>query len=110
MRTRAGSTDGTVYTTYLFGQGAFAKGSAALDAAPLQGGFSSKVVEMARSALDSDTLPDQSPALSPASAGSEIHECRRGGRFAKPTRNSASNWTRVWENKNVRVVAVTHNN
>ena len=22
----------------------------------------------------------------------------------------AANWTRVWENKNVRIVAVTHNN
>ena len=38
LPTRAGSTDGTVYTSYLFGQGAFAKGSAMLDT-PLQGGF-----------------------------------------------------------------------
>src|SRR5207249_9970596 len=28
LTTRAGTTDGTVYTTYLFGQGAFAKGVA----------------------------------------------------------------------------------
>src|SRR6185503_14952146 len=36
---RAGATDGFVYTSYLFGPGAFAKGAAALDSAPLQGGF-----------------------------------------------------------------------
>src|SRR6267143_3778964 len=51
---RAGTTDGTVYTTYLFGQGAFAKGSAMLESNPLQGGFGTEGVEMARSALDSD--------------------------------------------------------
>src|ERR1041384_6335733 len=39
LPTRAGTTDGTVYTTYLFGQGAFAKGAAPLDGTPLQGGF-----------------------------------------------------------------------
>ena len=38
LPTRAGTTDGTVYTSYLFGQGAFAKGSARLDSKPLQGG------------------------------------------------------------------------
>ena len=31
LPTRAGTTDGTVYTTYLFGQGAFAKGVAPLE-------------------------------------------------------------------------------
>src|SRR6266850_2707598 len=36
--TRAGTTDGVVYTSYLFGSGAFGKGSAMLDS-PLQGGF-----------------------------------------------------------------------
>src|SRR5436190_5495906 len=36
LPTRAGTTDGTVYTSYLFGQGAFAKGAAMLDT-PLQG-------------------------------------------------------------------------
>src|SRR3954453_13470750 len=53
LPTRAGTTDGTVYTTYLFGQGAFAKGSAMLDT-PLQGGFGTEGVEIARAALDSD--------------------------------------------------------
>src|ERR1041384_1365803 len=39
LPTRAGTTDGTVYTTYLFGMGAFGKGAAPLDSTPLQGGF-----------------------------------------------------------------------
>src|SRR5512136_3424320 len=35
---RAGTSDGLVHTTYLFGPGAFAKGVAPLSSAPLQGG------------------------------------------------------------------------
>jgi len=56
LPTRAGTTDGTVYTTYLFGQGAFAKGVSPLDGAPLQGGHGSEGVELARVPLDSDTV------------------------------------------------------
>src|SRR5258705_12000448 len=55
LPTRAGSTDGTVYTSYLFGQGAFAKGSARLDSNPLQGGIGSEGVELSRQPLDSDS-------------------------------------------------------
>jgi hypothetical protein len=55
LPTRAGSTDGTVYTTYLFGQGAFARGVAPLDGTPLQGGAGTEGVELARVPLDSDT-------------------------------------------------------
>ena len=110
LPTRAGSTDGTVYTTYLFGQGAFAKGSAKLDNTPLQGGFGTEGVEIARSALDSDThLINRRRYL--------LHP--RGVKFNSTTvvgdsptnaeLELAVNWTRVWENKNVRMVAVTHN-
>src|SRR5512139_4347771 len=45
LPTRAGSTDGTVYTTYLFGPGAFAKGAAPLDGTPVQGGIGTEGVE-----------------------------------------------------------------
>jgi hypothetical protein len=111
LPTRAGSTDGTVYTTYLFGQGAFAKGSAKLDSAPLQGGFGTEGVEMARVPLDSDTvlINRRRYILHP-----------RGVKFTSTTVAAdsptnaelelAANWTRVYENKNVRIVAVTHNN
>jgi hypothetical protein len=54
--TRTGTTDGPGYTTYLFGAGAFAKGVAPLDSAPLQGRFDTAGVEIARVPLDSDTV------------------------------------------------------
>ena len=110
LPTRAGTTDGTVYTTYLFGQGAFAKGSAKLDSAPLQGGHGTEGVELARVPLDSDTvlINRRRYVLHP-----------RGVKFTSasvaadsPTNaelETAANWTRVWEAKNVRIVAVTHN-
>jgi hypothetical protein len=110
LPTRAGSTDGTVYTTYLFGQGAFAKGVAALDGTPLQGGFGTEGVEMARVPLDSDTvlINRRRYILHP-----------RGVKFTSasvaadsPTNaelETGSNWVRVWEAKNVRLVAITHN-
>ena len=110
LPTRAGTTDGTVYTSYLFGQGAFGKGSCKLDSKPLQGGFGTEGVELARVPLDSDTvlINRRRYILHP-----------RGVKFTSasvaadsPTNaelETASNWTRVWENKNVRIVAVTHN-
>src|SRR6478609_1430125 len=52
---RNGTTDGQVYTTYLFGPGAFGKGSARLNK-PIRGGFGTEGVELARVALDSDSV------------------------------------------------------
>jgi hypothetical protein len=108
---RAGTTDGQVYTTYLFGQGAFGKGSAPLDGEPLQGGHGTEGVELARVPLDSDTvlINRRRYILHP-----------RGVKFTSasvaadsPTNaelENQANWIRVWENKNVRLVAITHNN
>ena len=111
MPTRAGSTDGTVYTTVLFAPGAFARGDAPLNGEPLQGGFGTEGVEIARVPLDSDTviINRRRYILHP-----------RGVKFASasvagdsPTNaelETSSNWIRVYEAKNVRMVAVTHNN
>ena len=111
LPTRTGSTDGTVYTTYLFGQGAFAKGVSPLSGTPLQGGFGTEGVELARVPLDSDSvlINRRRYILHP-----------RGVKFTSasvaadsPTSaelETAANWVRIWENKNVRLVAVTHNN
>ena len=111
LPTRAGTTDGTVYTTYLFGQGAFGKGASPLDGTPLQGGTGTQGVEVARVPLDSDTviINRRRYILHP-----------RGVKFTSasvaadsPTNaelETAANWVRVYENKNVRIVAVTHNN
>src|SRR5512139_919124 len=111
LPTRAGTTDGTVYTTYLFGPGAFAKGAAPLDATPLEGGFGTEGVEFYRDPPASDTgLINRRRYL--------LHP--RGVKFTSasvagdsPTNaelENGANWTRVFENKNVRIVAVTHNN
>src|SRR5512136_111149 len=110
LPTRAGTTDGVVYTTYLFGQGAFAKGVSPLDGTPLQGGFGTEGVELARVPLDSDTLLINRRRYI-------LHP--RGVKFTSasvaadsPTAaelETGANWTRVWEAKNVRLVAITHN-
>jgi hypothetical protein len=111
LPTRAGTTDGTVYTTYLFGQGAFAKGAAPLDGTPLQGGFGTEGVEIYRSGLDSDTylINRRRHILHPR--GVKFTSASVAG--ASPTNTeleNQANWVRVWENKNVRLVAITHNN
>lgn len=111
LPTRAGSTDGTVYTTYLFGPGAFAKGVAPLAGEPLLGGHGTEGVEWYRDALASDTgLINRRRYL--------LHP--RGVKFTSasvagdsPTNaelETGANWTRVFEAKNVRIVTVTHNN
>jgi hypothetical protein len=111
LPTRAGTTDGTVYTTFLFGQGAFAKGSAMLDSTPLLGGIGTEGVEIYRLGLDSDTMLINRRRYI-------LHP--RGVKFTSasvaadsPTNaelENQANWVRVWEAKNVRIVAVTHNN
>lgn len=110
MTSRAGTTDGTVYYTYLFGPGAFSKGDAHLENAPLMGGFGSAGVEFARVPLDSDTVLINRRRFI-------LHP--RGVKFTSssvaadsPTNaelETAANWTRVYEAKNVRIVLITHN-
>jgi hypothetical protein len=111
LPTRAGTTDGTVYTTYLFGQGAFAKGVAPLDGAALQGGFGTEGVELARVPLDSDTVLINRRRYILHPRGVKFTSASVAG--DSPTNaelEAQANWVRVWENKNVRLVAITHNN
>ena len=108
---RAGTTDGFVYTSYLFGPGAFGKGSAKLDSAPLQGGFGTEGVEMARVPLDSDTVLINRRRYILHPRGVKFNSASVAG--DSPTNaelETATNWTRVYENKNVRIVAIEHNN
>jgi len=110
LPTRTGSTDGTVYTTYLFGQGAFAKGVAPLDGTPLQGGFGTEGVELARVPLDSDTVLINRRRYILHPRGVKFTSASVAG--DSPTNaelETGSTWTRVWEAKNVRLVAITHN-
>ena len=110
MPVRAGTTDGLVYTTYLFGPGAFARGAAPLTT-PVQGGHGTEGVEWGRSPLDSDTnfINRRRFILHPR--GVKFNSAAVAG--TSPTNaelETAANWTRVFENKNVRIVAVEHNN
>ena len=111
LPTRAGSTDGTVYTTYLFGQGAFGKGIAPLDGTPLQGGFGTEGVELARVPLDSDTVLINRRRYILHPRGVKFTSASVAGDSPTDVElANQANWVRVWENKNVRLVAVTHNN
>jgi hypothetical protein len=108
---RAGTTSGLVYTSYLFGPGAFAKGAAALDSEPLQGGFGTEGVEIARVPLDSDTVLINRRRYILHPRGVKFTSASVAG--DSPTNaelETAANWTRVFENKNVRIVAIDHNN
>ena len=111
LPTRAGTTDGTVYTSYLFGAGAFAKGASPLDGEPLQGGFGTEGVEVARVPLDSDTVLINRRRYILHPRGVKFTSASVAG--DSPTNaelETGANWARVFENKNVRIVAVTHNN
>ncbi|HZL78107.1 MAG TPA: major capsid protein [Candidatus Limnocylindrales bacterium] len=107
---RTGTTDGQVYTTYLFGNGAFGIGNADLNGQPVEGGHGTEGFEYARDALNSDTIFVNRRRFILHPRGVKFTSASVAG--ANPTNAEleiATNWTRVWENKNVRVVAVTHN-
>ena len=107
---RAGTTDGVVYTSYLFGEGAFGMGSADLNGQPVEGGHGTEGFEMSRDALNSDTNLINRRRFILHPRGVKFTSASVAG--ANPTNvelETAANWIRVWENKNVRVVAVTHN-
>ncbi len=111
LPTRAGTTDGVVYTTFLFGPGAFAKGAAPLDSAPLQGGFGTEGVELARVPLDSDSVLINRRRYILHPRGVKFTSTSVAG--DTPTNaelETGTNWVRVFENKNVRIVAIEHNN
>jgi hypothetical protein len=108
---RAGTTDGLVYTSYLFGPGAFGKGAAPLDGEPLQGGHGTEGVELARVPLDSDTVLINRRRYILHPRGVKFTSAAVAG--DSPTNaelENGANWTRVFENKNVRIVAIEHNN
>jgi hypothetical protein len=110
LPTRAGTTDGTVYTSYLFGPGAFGRGTAPLDGAPLQGGFGTEGVEIARLPLDSDTVLVNRRRYILHPRGVKFTSASVAG--DSPTNaelENQANWVRVFENKNVRIVAIEHN-
>jgi hypothetical protein len=76
----------------------------------VQGGFGTQGFEMARDALNSDTIFVNRRRFILHPRGVKFTSASVAG--ANPTNTeleNQANWVRVWENKNVRVVAVTHN-
>jgi len=99
----------TVYTSYLFGQGAIALGNTR-DSSPVDGGFGTFELEFSREALDHDSIMIHR-------WGNILHP--RGVKWTDssvaddtPTNAelaTSANWSRVFENKNVRIVRVRSN-
>lgn len=99
----------TVYSTFLFGQGAIAYGVGS-DNAPVEGGFGTWQLEMSRQALASESylITRWKNIIHPR--GVKWTETAVAG--VSPTNAeiaTASNWIRVFEAKNVRIVKVRHN-
>ena len=106
---RAGTTDGYVYTTYLFGPGAIGAGFAPLDT-PVESGHGTEAFEYNRDALASNSFVINRRRFILHPRGVKFNSASCAG--ASPTDAElavAANWTRVFEAKNVRMVAVTHN-
>ena len=111
MPVRNGTTDGQVYTTYLFGPGAFGKGAAPLDGTPLEGGFGTEGVEISRVPLDSDTVLINRRRYILHPRGVKFTSAAVAGTTPSNAElENGANWSRVFENKNVRIVAIDHNN
>ena len=111
LPTTPGTTDGTVYTSYLFGAGAVARGNANLSERTLRGGFGSEAVEFSRVALASDDVLINRRRYIMHPRGVEWQSASFAGHSPTDTEfETAANWTRVYEAKNVRLIRVDHNN
>jgi hypothetical protein len=107
---RAGTTSGSVYTSYIFGQGAFALGNGDLGNMPVEGGFGTEAVEIGRVPLASDTLLINRRRFILHPRGVKWTNASVAG--STPTvaeLETGANWERVYENKNVRIVQFVHN-
>jgi len=99
----------TWYTSVLFGLGAFAMGVSATDE-PLEGGFGTWQLEFDRVSLAGQSIMINRRRF--------LLHCRgvkwNGASMAGPSPTNAelataANWTRVYEQKNIRMVAIKHN-
>jgi len=103
------SGDVDKYTTYLFGQGALAWG---VDTSPrpLDGGFGNHYLEYARESLSHESYLIMRRWFIMHPRGVKWADGSVAG--TSPTNSeleSAANWVRVYERKNVRIVKVAHN-
>jgi len=114
---RDGTTDGDVYTSVLFGNGAIARGFAALTT-PVDGGFGTEGVERSRVPLahDSVMINRRRHILHPRGVawveepdGLASEDAVDDGGPTNEQLEDAAHWTKKYESKNIRIVGVVHN-
>lgn len=109
---RAGTTDGFVYTSYLFGAGALGFGENPNDQ-PLEGhgGHGTWALELSRTALAGQTAIISRRQFMLHPRGVKWLDASVASTHPTNTElENSANWTRVYEQKNVRIVQINHNN
>jgi hypothetical protein len=77
----------------------------------LQGGFGTEGVEYTRLPLESDSVLINRRRYILHPRGVKFTSASVAGESPTDVElQNQANWERVWENKNVRLVAITHNN
>ena len=107
---RAGTASGNVYTSYLFGAGALAFGEDDLST-PVEGGHGTQALELDRTALAGQTAVISRRRFMLHPRGVKWLEASVAA--THPTNaelENSANWTRVFEQKNVKIVQFNHNN
>jgi len=111
LASRAGTTNGVVYTSVLFGAGAFAQGNAPLTD-PIRGGASgTEGVEFGRVTLNSDDIlvNRRRFILHPRGVRWLEQNIAEHGGPSNAELEEAAQWDMVFEPKNIRIVGVHHN-
>lgn len=110
LPSRNGTTSGTVYTSVLFGEGAFGSGKAPLTN-PVQGGFGTEGVELARVPLNHDgiLINRRRFILHPRGVKWTESNVDEAGAPNDGELADKDNWEKVWESKNIRIVGINHN-
>ena len=98
-----------VYTSYLFGQGAIALGFADLNT-PIEGGHGTEALEFDRVALSHQNILIQRFRFLLHPRGVKFTSASVAGHTATNAElETATNWSRVFEAKNVRMIQFKHN-
>jgi len=109
---RAGTGVGTpnVYRTYIFAEGALAHGEQDLSGVPVVGGFGSYGAELSRDSNAHESFVHFRRLFLMHPRGVKWKGTAAGEFPTNTELETGTNWERVFEAKNVRMVAVDHNN
>lgn len=111
--TAGGTAPYNMYTTYLFGEGAIAMGTDRRAGDPVIGGFGTWAVELGRDPLGNQTNLINRKRFTLHPRGVRFTNFQVTAPYPSPSNVDlavALNWSRVFEAKNVRIVAINHNN